>query len=60
MLAWDARAASVDEISRVARWLLNAGAVYVCVWGPHCERVHDILDEENIGPNPEPDSAPAA
>ena len=23
-------------------------------WGPDCERVHDIIDEEDIGPNPPP------
>jgi hypothetical protein len=53
LLAWDARAAGVEEISAIARQLLNAGAVYVCVWGPDCERVHDIIDEEAVGPNPE-------
>jgi hypothetical protein len=52
LLAWDARAARLDEISAVARQLLDAGAVYVCVWGPGCERVHDIFDEESVGPNP--------
>jgi hypothetical protein len=53
LLAWDARAAGVDEISAIARQLLDAGAVYVSVWGPDCERVHDIIDEESGGPNPE-------
>jgi hypothetical protein len=52
LLAWDARAAGVEEISDIARQLLDAGAVYVCVWGPGCERVHDIIDEESVGPNP--------
>ncbi len=53
LLAWDARAARVEEISETARQLLDAGAVYVCVWGPGGERVHDIIDEESVGPNPE-------
>jgi len=52
LIAWDARAAGVEEISAVARQLLDAGAVYVCAWGPGCERVHDIIDEERDGPNP--------
>jgi hypothetical protein len=52
LVAWDARNASVDEISRVACGLLRQGAVYVCAWGPNCERVHDIVDEEHVGPNP--------
>jgi hypothetical protein len=52
LLAWDARAARVEEVSVIARQLLEAGAVYVCVWGPGCERVHDIIDEESVGPNP--------
>lgn len=55
LIAWDARTASVDEISRVARALLGRGAVYVCAWGPNCERVHDIIDEEHVGPNPSPE-----
>lgn len=55
LVAWDARHASVDDISRVARRLLDQGAVYVCAWGPDCERVHDIIDEEHVGPNPSPD-----
>jgi hypothetical protein len=54
VLAWDARRASLSDISAVARWLLDSGAVYVCAWGPDCERVHDIIDEEHIGPNPDP------
>jgi hypothetical protein len=31
---------------------LDAGAVYICSWGPDCERVHDIIDEEEVGPDP--------
>ncbi len=54
LLAWDARAATVNEISSVARRLLDAGAVYICAWGPGCERLHDIIDEEIVGPNPDP------
>src|SRR3954467_9205564 len=49
LLAWDARAATVEEISAIARRLLDAGAVYICSWGPGCECVHDIIDEEEVG-----------
>ena len=52
LIAWDARSARVEEVSAIARQLLDAGAVYVCAWGPGCERVHDIFDEERDGPNP--------
>src|SRR5687767_7300718 len=51
LLAWDARAASDAEIATLARKLLDAGAAYVCTWGPDCERVHDIIDAELIEPD---------
>ena len=44
-LAMDARPMSVDEIGHIANWALAQGAVYLCAWGPDCERVHDIIDE---------------
>jgi hypothetical protein len=52
LVAWDARDVEAARIARFARKLIDAGAVYVCAWGPDCERVHDIIDEEEIGPNP--------
>jgi len=52
LLAWDARDVEAKRIASLARKLLDSGAVYVCVWGPDCERVHDIVDEEDIGLNP--------
>jgi hypothetical protein len=55
LIAWDATAATVDDIALVARRLLDSGAVYVCAWGPDCERVHDIVDEEHVGSNPSED-----
>ena len=57
LIAWDVRSVSVDEISRVAVGLLRQGAVYVCAWGPDCERVHNIVDEAHVGPNPSSDVA---
>ena len=49
LLAWDTRAVETSDIARVARVLLDAGCVYFCCWGPGCERVHDIIDEEYVG-----------
>lgn len=43
-LAMDATEASSEEIANAARKLLSQGMVYVCVWGPDCERVHDTFD----------------
>ena len=47
MIAWDARGASVDQVSALVDPLIKLGAVYFCVWGPDCERVHDIVDESD-------------
>jgi hypothetical protein len=52
-LAMDARPMSTNEISDIANWALDQGAVYVCVWGPDCERVHDIIDEVLVDRNPD-------
>jgi hypothetical protein len=46
LVAWDARGVEEEQIATVARRLLDVGAVYVCAWGPDCERVHDIVDRE--------------
>jgi hypothetical protein len=45
LIAWDARVASVEDVSALVEPLLHAGASYVVCWGPDCERVHDIADE---------------
>jgi hypothetical protein len=34
LLAWDSRDVDGERIAELAARLLNAGAVYVCVWGP--------------------------
>jgi hypothetical protein len=44
LLAWDATAVPDAEVAALARRLLLAGCVYVCCWGPGCERVHDLFD----------------
>ena len=45
LLAWDARAASIQVVSEFIEPLLRAGASYFVCWGPDCERVHDVIDE---------------
>jgi hypothetical protein len=44
-LAIDAVDIPNAEVLSTARKLVEGGAVYVCVWGPDCERVHDCFDE---------------
>ena|ERR1700736_6744226 len=53
-IAADSREVSTDEIARIAERLLQQGVRYVCVWGPDCERVHDIFDEMYVGKGDEP------
>jgi hypothetical protein len=48
-IAWESENESPSDIARVARMLLDAGCVYFCCWGPGCERMHDIVDEEYVG-----------
>ncbi len=45
--------ADTNAIGRLAVSLLEQGLVYACTWGPGCERVHDIIDEEIVGGRPE-------
>jgi hypothetical protein len=47
-LAMDARRVGTDEIFRFAERLLGQGVVYVCTWGPDCERVHDLFEEAEV------------
>jgi hypothetical protein len=49
LVAADASGIPTETISRIAERLLASGLIYVCVWGPDCERVHDIFDEVHIG-----------
>ena len=44
-VAVDATGFGRDELERFARKLLRQHAAYFCVWGPDCERVHDVFDE---------------
>lgn len=58
LLAMDARGADVSPISDVATQLLASGLVYLCAWGPDCERVHDIFDEAIVGRELETNAPP--
>jgi hypothetical protein len=58
-LACDARGLTDEVILSVAKTALNQSLVYLCAWGPDCERVHDLFDLANIRREtrvPEPDS----
>jgi len=45
LLAADTHSLGEAAIHRVAAKLLDAGAVYICSWGPGCERLHDLVDD---------------
>jgi hypothetical protein len=48
-LGADASSVPSDAIYRVAERLLDAGVIWICVWGPDCQRVHDLFDEAYVG-----------
>jgi hypothetical protein len=35
-------------LGQAARTFLLNGAAWISVWGPDCERFHDIIDEEHV------------
>ena len=51
-LAFDATSINAEEIRRTAKMLLERGIAYFCVWGPECERVHDLFDLERLPEEP--------
>ena len=44
LLAGDAQGVSQETIGRLADTAVAGGCVYLCAWGPDCERVHDWFD----------------
>lgn len=44
-LACDAEKIGVDSLYALAEQTLAQGVVYICAWGPGCEKAHDIFDE---------------
>jgi len=41
----DARAIGNEQIWQAAESLISKGLVYLCAWGPECERGHDCFDD---------------
>ncbi|MEL7185354.1 MAG: hypothetical protein AAFN50_02820 [Pseudomonadota bacterium] len=53
LLVWDSIGTNEDELVAVGKKLIDQGAVYVCCWGPGCEKLHDAIDhadQENDRP----------
>ena len=44
-VAGDVTHVPTETISAFAGGALKRGMVYLCAWGPDCERFHDIVDE---------------
>jgi hypothetical protein len=44
-LACDARGLDGAALTSAGSRILRQGLVYLCAWGPECERVHDAFDE---------------
>ncbi|MEI9894692.1 MAG: hypothetical protein WDN28_12585 [Chthoniobacter sp.] len=49
LLVADSTGVHTDIVSAVAEQLFAIGLTYLCVWGPGCQRVHDIFDEVYVG-----------
>jgi hypothetical protein len=47
-LATGAQGLDAKRLGEPAARLLKMGLAYLCAWGPDCERVHDIFDEEDL------------
>ena len=57
LLAGDAQSAPEETIGSLADAALDDGCVYLCAWGPGCDRVHDrfdmkIVDRDIAGKTP--------
>ncbi|MGH9588503.1 MAG: DUF7684 family protein, partial [Acidobacteriaceae bacterium] len=52
-LAIDATTIPDETIRSAAKFLVERGLAYFCAWGPDCERVHDLLDQERMREEPE-------
>jgi len=50
----DARSIDSGQIGELAEKMADKGLAYLCVWGPDCERVHDIFDEIEVQRDLEP------
>ncbi len=59
LLCCDARGVSDAALGGVARRALAQGMVYLCAWGPECDRVETVFEEcaAAVGGSDEPESA---
>ncbi len=48
LIACDAGTLTPETLDNLARCLVDSGAVYVCAWGPHCERIEDAVDSLDV------------
>jgi hypothetical protein len=48
LLVGDAYGESDETIGSLADAALDDGCVYLCAWGPDCERVHDLFDTKIV------------
>lgn len=48
LLVGDAIGVDAAVIGDLADWCITHGLFWMSVWGPDCERVHDIFDEEEV------------
>ncbi len=51
-LAMDGTEATDEEIKAIASDLIQAGCAYICCWGEDSERVHDLIDQEDLALHP--------
>jgi hypothetical protein len=47
-VAADVVGTKTETIFEFAQNALKAGMVYFCAWGPGCEKLHDIVDEQIV------------
>ena len=45
LVVGDTRHISDGDVHRFVSTLLQAGAIYLCAWGPGCHRAHDLFDD---------------
>ena len=54
LVACDAQAAAPQRILPFCSALLRSGAVYVCTWGPGCDRLQDFFDVASLADDSHP------
>jgi hypothetical protein len=54
LLICDGRMIPNASVFAVADRIIKQGLAYLCVWGPDCERIHDLFDEKLIEAESDP------